>query len=74
MRWATTTFLDLSPTCTATTAVHVERLIEAYGFRLDGMLNSELLTLPVPDRSSFRFKTRSARINSPKCVCSPTRS
>jgi SAM-dependent methyltransferase len=29
----------------------LERLIEPYGFQLEGMLNSELLTLPVPDKS-----------------------
>ena len=28
----------------------LERFIEPYGFRLEGMLNSELLTLPVPDK------------------------
>jgi SAM-dependent methyltransferase len=29
----------------------LQRLIEPYGFRLEGFLNSELLTLPVPDKS-----------------------
>lgn len=29
----------------------LERLIEPRGFRLEGVLNSELLTLPVPDKS-----------------------
>ncbi len=29
----------------------LQRLIEPYGFRVEGFLNSELLTLPVPDKS-----------------------
>jgi 2-polyprenyl-3-methyl-5-hydroxy-6-metoxy-1,4-benzoquinol methylase len=29
----------------------LQRLVEPYGFRIDGFLNSELLTLPVPDKS-----------------------
>jgi SAM-dependent methyltransferase len=31
----------------------LERLIQAFGFRIEGMLNSELLTLPLPDQPAW---------------------